>query len=65
MSKITKSDYYTCSRCENNTLKKKGTMIPCPRGGCEAIIAGTIIKETKITIDTNLSKDQKDWNTNR
>lgn len=49
---IKKKEYWVCKRCENNTLKTGGTMIPCPRGSCEAECKGQIIitttKELKI-----------------
>jgi len=57
-----KKDYYTCSRCENNTLEPNGTMIPCPRGGCEAKISGTINTVVTTTIDKNLTPAQLKWN---
>lgn len=54
-------DYYTCSRCKIDSLTK-GSMCPCPRGGCEAAITGTVITEIKVTIDTNLTEEQIKWN---
>lgn len=59
---VTNKDYYTCLRCGNNSINKKGTMIPCPRGSCEAKISGTVIITTITTIDTNLTEEQKKWN---
>lgn len=57
--KVKKDDYYTCSKCEIISLSKT-QMCPCPRGSCEAKIAGTVI--TTITIDKTLTKEQKQWN---
>jgi hypothetical protein len=52
-------DYYTCGRCKIDSNPTK-EMCPCPRGGCEAKIAGT---ETTITyLSETLSKEQIDWN---
>lgn len=61
MKKTKKTDYYTCSRCEIHS-GTKGQMCPCPRGGCEAKISGTIIVTTEITLNKKLTKAQKDWN---
>ncbi len=60
--KLTEEDYYTCARCENNSVNTKGTMIPCPRGSCEAKIRGTVITEKKITVIRELTLEQKKWN---
>ena len=59
-NKIETQDYYTCARCEINTLESKGRMIPCPRGGCEAKLSGTIT--TVVTVDMNLTPEQIQWN---
>jgi hypothetical protein len=60
-SKSKSKDYYTCERCEL-TSETKGSMCPCPRGSCEAKIAGTITKITITSIDTKLRDEQKKWN---
>ena len=52
-------NYYECPRCEINSLTE-GRMCPCPRGGCEAVIAGTITKT--ITLDRTIDEDQAKWN---
>lgn len=57
--KIKKDDYYTCSRCKINSLSKS-QMCPCPRGSCEAKIAGTITITT--TLDKTLTPEQIKWN---
>lgn len=54
-------DYYECPRCERGSLDKQ--MTPCPRGGCEAVIKGTVIKT--IEVNTELTEDQKKWNKTR
>lgn len=48
--KVTKKDYWKCDRCGNTTRNSKGTMIPCPRGGCDAKIIGEIITKTETEI---------------
>lgn len=60
--KIVKDDYYTCGRCEINSLTED-RLCPCPRGGCEAIIAGTLTITT--TLDTTLTVEQIEWNKTR
>ena len=54
-------DYYICKRCKISSLDTQ--MCPCPRGGCEALISGTII--TTEVFDPVLTEDQKEWNKNR
>jgi hypothetical protein len=62
ISDKTKSeDYYVCDRCEINSLTKQ-RMCPCPRGGCEARIAGTLTVTTTKTIDVTLTPEQEKWN---
>lgn len=48
--KATKRDYWKCYRCGNDTRNSKGTIIPCSRGGCEAIIIGEIITKTETEV---------------
>lgn len=60
--KIKIIDFYTCERCKNNTLNSKGTMIPCPRGSCEARISGTITKTITTEINRELTDEQIKWN---
>ena len=60
-TKIKKKDFYYCGRCKIDSLTK-GSMCPCPRGSCEAAIIGTVIKETKTTIDKTLTEEQIKWN---
>jgi len=36
-----RDDYYACTRCDINSLTKD-RMCPCPRGGCEAKLVGSI-----------------------
>jgi hypothetical protein len=55
-------DYYECPRCEINSLTES-RMCPCPRGGCEAVITGTIT--TTKTLNKTLSPEQIEWNKNR
>lgn len=47
-----KQDLYHCSRCSISTFTKD-RMCPCPRGGCDAEVVGTIIKESSRTIKLN------------
>jgi hypothetical protein len=51
-------DYYTCDRCKIDSLGK--AMCPCPRGGCEAAITGTLTTTTEIV--RSLTDEQKKWN---
>lgn len=37
-------------------------MCPCPRGGCEAVIKGTVIIVTAMKIDRKLTPEQRKWN---
>lgn len=62
-TKIKLKDYYKCGRCKI-TSETKGSMCPCPRGSCEAIIVGTIKTTTIKELNSNLTKEQKDWNNN-
>jgi hypothetical protein len=55
-------DYYECPRCKIDSLTES-RMCPCPRGGCEAIITGTIT--TTKTLNKTLSPEQIEWNKNR
>lgn len=55
----TEEDYYECPRCEINSLDNT-SMCPCPRGGCEAVIAGTL--KTVKTLDRTLNEEQIKWN---
>lgn len=57
-------DYYKCNRCDINSLTK-GSMCPCPRGGCEAKIVGTIVTTINREISNKLTKEQISWNKNR
>lgn len=54
-------DYYTCSRCKINS-NTEDRMCPCPRGGCEAKISGTLYTTTIVELDKTLSSEQKKWN---
>lgn len=56
---IKEEDYYSCNSC-NITSQTKNRMCPCPRGGCEAKIVGTIITIKKLI--TELSEEQIKWN---
>lgn len=56
--KVKTKDYYTCERCEIDSLGKE--MCPCPRGGCEAAITGTLTTTTDVV--RNLTLDQIQWN---
>ncbi len=47
--KIKKKDYWVCNRCEINSNTKSRT-IPCPRGGCEAVVRGEITITKELTI---------------
>lgn len=58
MSKSKNIDYYECKRCNLNSIKN--AWCPCPRGGCEARIEGTVKIVT--TIDRKLTKEQIKWN---
>ena len=60
-TKVKSKDYYICERCEL-TSETKRSMCPCPRGSCEAKIAGTINKITTTSIYNKLSDEQKKWN---
>lgn len=40
--KVKKSIYWECPRCNMNTNNKGKSMLPCPRGSCEAIVKGVI-----------------------
>lgn len=55
----TEEDYYTCKRCEIDSLDDS-RMCPCPRGGCEAKISRTVIKT--VELDTKISLEQDKWN---
>jgi hypothetical protein len=46
-TKISKTFYYKCSRCKIDSLGD--SMCPCPRGGCEAKLAGKIVTKTTTT----------------
>ena len=59
LPKITGDDYFTCSRCKIDSLSDD-EMCPCPRGGCEAAITGTIITTT--ILQKQLTKSQEEWN---
>jgi hypothetical protein len=56
---VKKEDFYSCRRC-NITSETKGRICPCPRGGCEAKITGTLL--TTKTLITELSDEQIKWN---
>lgn len=43
-------DLWVCERCNINSTSKD-RMIPCPRGGCEAEVGGTIEITTTIKIN--------------
>lgn len=43
ITKTKKKPYFICTRCKNNTLKPGGTVIPCPRGSCEAEEIGELV----------------------
>jgi hypothetical protein len=61
MSQILKTetqDYFFCPRCNKDSVKNE--WCPCPRGGCEARISGTIT--TTVTLDETLSPEQEKWN---
>ena len=60
-TKIKEEDYYECKSCKINSLSKR--WCPCPRGGCDALIVGTI-RTTKELI-TTLTQEQIDWNLNK
>lgn len=57
ITKIKKADMYYCPRCNMDTLNKGTRWLPCPRGGCEAIILGQI-KTTSI-IEVELFNEDK------
>jgi len=59
-TKIKTKDYYYCPRCEQDSLGD--SMTPCPRGGCEARIEGTVTITKSITIDRTISPEQEQWN---
>lgn len=55
---IKKRNYWHCPRC-NISSNTKGRMIPCPRGGCEAILVGqTTISEITTMYITRKTLDQ-------
>jgi hypothetical protein len=43
-----------CPCCEIDSTGKQ--MCPCPRGSCEAFVAGHIVKTTKIVKNSNYGK---------
>lgn len=53
-------DFYYCRRCEIYSKNSENSMIPCPRGSCEARIIGTAITTT--LINQSLTKEQEEWN---
>jgi len=59
MNKTIKQDYYSCNRC-NITSETKDRMCPCPRGSCEAKIAGTLTTVQKLIKE--LTDEQIKWN---
>lgn len=56
----TEEDYYICDRCDIDSLNKGTSWCPCPRGSCEARIAGTIVTEKKLNLE--ITAEQKKWN---
>ena len=64
MKKIKKDDYYECLSCKINSTTKD-RMCPCPRGNCDARITGTLIITTIKQINTDLTKEQINWNLTR
>ena len=54
----TEEDYYTCKRCEIDSLENS-RMCPCPRGGCEAKISGTVIKTVELDTKISLEQDKR------
>lgn len=48
-TKTTKETYFTCGRCKIDSLTKD-RMCPCPRGSCEAKVAGTVVTQIERTI---------------
>lgn len=46
---VIQTHYWVCDRCKINS-ETEGRMIPCPRGSCEASVAGTIITTKEITL---------------
>jgi len=59
---IKEKDFYSCIRCDI-TSETKGRKCPCPRGGCEAKITGTLLTTKKLV--TELSDEQIRWNSDR
>lgn len=45
--KVIKEKYYECPRCKINS-RTKDVWCPCPRGGCEAVVTGTIVITEKL-----------------
>ena len=43
--------FYTCKRCEINTLTPN-RMCPCPRGGCEAVAVGKVVSTSVLVLDS-------------
>jgi hypothetical protein len=63
--KTVTEDYYVCDRCERTSAdgaygKARTDFCPCPRGNCEARIAGSIT--ATFTLDKTVTEEQKKWN---
>ena len=52
-------DYYVCDRCEINT-ETEDRMCPCPRGSCDAVRVGEVIKTKTIVLDADRKNNDKD-----
>jgi len=48
-TKIKVKDFWSCESCNINS-NTKGRMIPCPRGGCDAEVAGQITITTELKL---------------
>lgn len=52
-TKTKEVDYWTCDRCEINSLGEQ--MCPCPRGSCEAEVTGKVITTTTLILNDKKS----------
>lgn len=55
-----KEDYWICDTCGVNTFDNPKRMIPCPRGGCDAEVKGTIFKTTEIVLHNTIKQITED-----
>lgn len=52
---VNTEDYIYCERCEIDNTGER--MCPCPRGGCEAEVMGTIKTTIEVTINEQRTED--------